>query len=158
MNDSWIHIFRPWASPKNISLCSWGNKLHTSDQQTVLIPPFVSLCVQCVAVIWCIRVSSTTPVSTSALRTTSGSTGPSATAVTSTSVVRWCRPWGGRTTHTASSAASAGKETCLNVRPRGHFSVFYSSMCSQDPLVWSIKTENILLYDVFTFTVPTGSP
>lgn len=68
---------------------------------------------QCAAVIWCIRVSSTTPASTSVQRTTSGSTGPSVTAVTSTSPERWCRPWAGPTTHTASSVASAGKENCM---------------------------------------------
>lgn len=56
------------------------------------------------------RVSSTILVSTSVQRTTSGSMGPSVTAVTSTSPERWCLPWGERTTQTALSAASASKE------------------------------------------------
>ncbi|KAK5858775.1 hypothetical protein PBY51_002890 [Eleginops maclovinus] len=40
--------------------------------------------------------------------TTSGSTGPTVTAATSTSLGRWFLPSGGRTTHTALCAASAG--------------------------------------------------
>ena len=69
----------------------------------------LSLIPQYAAVTWWTRVSSTTLASTSAPRTTSGSTGPSVTAVTSISLERWSLPWGGRTTLTVLSAASAGR-------------------------------------------------
>lgn len=92
--------FITFDNREGINPTFWGYSTISS------LPP--SLDVQCVAAIWCVQGSSTTPASTSAQTTTSGSTAPSVTAATSTSAGRWCLPWGGPTTRDASSAASAG--------------------------------------------------
>uniref|UniRef100_A0A4X1SSN9 Actin binding LIM protein family member 2 n=1 Tax=Sus scrofa TaxID=9823 RepID=A0A4X1SSN9_PIG len=65
-----------------------------------------------VAVTWPRAASSCGRASTSARRTTSGCTGPAASAAISSSRARWCPPWARPTTPTASCAPSAGCGGC----------------------------------------------
>lgn len=99
----------------------------------------LSVCLhQCAAVIWCAQVSSTTLVNTSARRTTSVCTGHSATAAGSTSAGRWCLRWGGRTTHNASCAASAGSAATSGVTATSTCFYGRNHATNMTQQIWSI--------------------